>query len=148
MKKVFAISLFVFFCAEVQGQIIVNADGTHSIQSGSHIINPNGTVSVQHGPHIINSDGSVSVIHNSVIVNNNGSHSTILSPAKKDDNKDDSNSSFGLLFNQKRDKQQKKQQFHFKSRMLGAAARLDKFDAERKARKQERQLKRERLRDK
>jgi len=144
MKKVFAIFLFVLFCAKVQGQIIVNADGTHSIQHGLHIINPNGTVSVQHGPHIINSDGSVSVQHGSVIVHANGSHSTVQGLPEKDDSKDYRNHSFELLSN----KQQKNQQLHFKARMMGAAARLDRVDAERKARKQEKQLKKKRLRDK
>jgi len=129
MKKVFAICLFVLVCAKVQGQIIVNADGTHSIQHGSHIINPNGTISVQHG---------------SVIVNTNGGHSTIQGLPGKDDSKDLPNHSLELLSN----KQQKNQQLYFKSRMAGAAARLDKVDTERKARKQEKQLKKKRLRHK
>jgi len=145
MKKVFAIGLFVFFCAKVQGQIIVNADGTHSIQHGLHIINPNGTVSVQHGPHIINSDGSVSVQHGSVIVHANGSHSTAQGLLEKDDSKDHRNNSFELLSDQQRNKQQKNQQFYFKGRMAGAAAKLDRVDAQRKARKQEKQLKKKRL---
>lgn len=122
----------------------MNADGTHSIQSGSHIINPNGTISVQHGPHIINSDGSVSVQHGSVIVNANGNHSTVQGLPEKDDSKDSRNQSFELLSNQ----QQENQQFYFQSRMMGAADRLDRVDAERKARKQEKQLKKERSRGK
>lgn len=148
MKKVFVISLFIFFYVHVQGQIIVNADGTHSIQHGPHIINPNGTVSVQHGPHIINSDGSVSVKHGSVIVNTNGSHSTVLGQPEKDDNKDNRNHSLELLSNENTKKQQKSHQFYFQSRMMGTAARLDRFDAERKVRKQEKKLKKERSRDK
>ncbi|TCK85090.1 hypothetical protein [Albibacterium bauzanense] len=143
MKKVFAISLFVFFFVNVQGQIVVNADGTHSIQHGPHIINPNGTISVQHGPHIINSDGSVSVKHGSVIVNTNGSHSTILGSER-----DDSNHSLELLSNKDAEKQQKSHQFYFQSRMMGTAARLDRFDAERKIRKEEKKLKKQRLRNK
>lgn len=134
MKKIFAVSLFLFFCVKGYGQIIVNADGTHSILTGSHIINSNGTVSVQHGSHIVNSDGTVSVQHGSVIVNTNGRHSIILGPPKEDNN----NQPLDPLTN---NKQRKNQQLYFKGRMNDITSGLDRFDVKRKAKKEERRKK-------
>lgn len=140
MKKGFIIGLAMMLCSPVLGQVIINADGTHSIQHGPHIINPNGTISVQHGPHIIHPDGSISVTHGSTIVNPNGSTST-----KQELLSDDStipkhpvgepeNSSTITVSNH--------QKFHFNLRLGSAADRLDRLDAKREARRENRKLRR------
>jgi hypothetical protein len=72
MKIGISIGAFMLLCSQALGQVVVNADGTHSIQHGPHIINPNGTISVQHGPHIIHPDGKISVVHGSTIINSTG----------------------------------------------------------------------------
>lgn len=62
-------------------KVIVNPDGTHSIQTGSVIVNPNGTHSTVHGSGtnsvIVNPNGTHSVRVGSVIVNPNGSHTVV-----------------------------------------------------------------------
>ena len=138
MKTGITIGMFMLLCSQAIGQVIVNADGTHSIQHGPHIINPNGTISVQHGPHIIHPDGTISVTHGSTIVNSNGSIST-----KQEQLIDDgmatphSTQAITVSNNQK---------FTFKLRLGSIADRLDRLDSERKARKEDRKLKRKLIR--
>lgn len=45
-----------------EAQVIVNPDGTHSVQHGNIIVNPDGTHSVQHGNILVNPDGTHSII--------------------------------------------------------------------------------------
>lgn len=64
----------------VYAQVIVNPDGTHSVQHGSVIVNSDGSHSVKHGSVLVNPNGSHSVIHeqengNATIINPDGSHS-------------------------------------------------------------------------
>ncbi|MGK9117307.1 hypothetical protein [Olivibacter jilunii] len=68
--------------------VIVNQDGTISIQNGSTIISSNGSVSTVHGSIIVNADGSHSVIAGSSVINANGTVSTIALPlaSEKEDN--------------------------------------------------------------
>lgn len=58
-------------------QVIVNADGTHSVQYGNVIVNPNGTHSLIYGNVQIHSDGTHSIKQGNSIVNSNGTHSLI-----------------------------------------------------------------------
>lgn len=145
MKPGIIIGLFMLLCSAVLGQVIVNADGTHSIQHGPHIINPNGTISVQHGPHIIHSDGTVSVDHGSGIINPNGSISKkqellnddTTAPILHTEETPRFSSTVTELNNQK---------FFFNLRLGSAADRLDRLDAERKSRKEDRKLKKKLIR--
>lgn len=135
MKIGISIGAFMLLCSQALGQVVVNADGTHSIQHGPHIINPNGTISVQHGPHIIQSDGTISTTHGSTIVNPPESVSS------KQELLNANQTGQTHLAGEKLHAQSKNQGAVFKLRLGSAADRLDRFDEERKTRKEERRLK-------
>lgn len=85
MKKIHLLILFISLTTTVFAQgVIVNQDGTISIQTGSTIVNSNGSVSTVHGSIIVNSDGTHSIVAGSSIINANGSTSTITSPLLTD----------------------------------------------------------------
>lgn len=139
MKKVFAIGLFLFICAQLQAQIIINSDGTHSVQHGMHAVNLDGTISAIHGNHLIHSNGTISVIHGSTIVNPNGTvgvqHGIALN---------DNVAMVNGFFNKKGSKEsisntkfQNKQQVLFRGRMINLSFHLDKADDQEKSKKEE-----------
>lgn len=78
--------VFFYISSFAQG-VIINQNGTISVQTGSTIINSNGSISTVHGSIIVNSDGSHAVIAGSSVINANGTISTIASPllTEKDD---------------------------------------------------------------
>ncbi len=80
MKTGIIIGLLTLFCSQAFGQVIINTDGTHSVQHGPHIIHSNGTVSVQHGPHIIHPNGTISVQHGQHIIQPDGSVAVVHGP--------------------------------------------------------------------
>jgi len=76
-----------FACTEkVNGQVVVNTDGTHSIVTGNIIVNPDGTHSVKTGDVMVNPNGSHSTIHGNVLVAPDGSHSIFSNQNKNLDN--------------------------------------------------------------
>lgn len=135
MKTGITVGLFILLCSNALGQVVINADGTHSIQHGPHIINPNGTISVQHGPHIVHSDGTISTTHGSTIVNPTES----VLPKQELLNANQTGQTH--LAGEKPHAQSNNQGAIFKPRLGSAADRLDRFDEERKTRKEERRLK-------
>lgn len=141
LKTGVIIGLFMLLCGQALGQVVVNADGTHSIQHGPHIINPNGTISVQHGPHIIHSDGAISVQHGPHTIQPNGtlsvSHGLNIinsdgSNSIKHEETPQSSSTITVSNNRK---------FIFSLHLGSAADRLERLDVERKTRKEDRILK-------
>lgn len=85
MKKLYLLALSISLTTKVFAQgVIVNQDGTISIQTGSTIVNSNGSISTVHGSIVVNSDGTHSIIAGSSIINSNGSISTISSPLLSD----------------------------------------------------------------
>lgn len=142
MKQVFALGLFLFICAQSQAQIIVNSDGTHSIQHGMHAVNSDGTVSVIHGPHLIHSNGTVSVIHGSTIINPDGSIGI-----RHDKALNDNAAVTNDFFNKKNSKEsisktkfQKKQEVLYRGRMINLSSHFDRLDDQRKSNKEEKKL--------
>lgn len=91
MKKLLLLAMFISLTVTALAQgVILNNDGTISIQTGSTIINSNGSLSTIQGSFIVNSDGTQSIIAGSSVINPNGSTSTITSPLFTD--KPDENS--------------------------------------------------------
>lgn len=134
MKQLLIFCVLILSVVVLKAQIIVNPDGTHGIVAGQHVHNSDGTLSVIHGNHLIHQSGGISVIHGSHIIGQNGRTSFLTSSNESmpdifssDNRKNHSRSMLNLTF--KRNVQQ-----------------IDKLDAQRKARKQERRLKRKRQR--
>lgn len=144
MKKVFAFGLFLFFCAKSQAQIIVNSDGSHSIQHGMHAVNSDGTVSAIHGPHLIHQNGTVSVIHSPNIINSDGT-----SPLQYDNSLFNDNVAVANEFFIKEESKDyksasiflKKQQVLYRGRMINLSFQLDKIDDQRKSKRKKKSLK-------
>jgi hypothetical protein len=68
MRLLFVLAAGLWAC-HANAQVIVNADGSHS---------------VRHGNVIVGSDGKHTVVHGNVIVNPDGSHSVVLGKGNDD----------------------------------------------------------------
>lgn len=133
MKQLLVFGALIFTCSVLCGQIIVNADGTHSIVAGLHTHNSDGTVSVIHGNHLIHQNGSVSVIPGSPIIDQNDKTS-VLSRADQ--------APSTIIFWRKQKNQ---------SAMATASSafernrrQLEKLDAKKKTKNQQKRLKKQR----
>lgn len=83
MKKILLLPALIFSLNVYSQEVIVNPDGTHSIQTGSVIVNPDGTHSTVHGNVIVNPNGTHSIKAGSIIVNPNGTHSISTSESRQ-----------------------------------------------------------------
>lgn len=134
MKQLTIIFVLIFSVFVLRAQIIINPDGTHGIIAGQHVHNSDGTLSVIHGNHLIHQSGKISVIYGSHIADQNGRISSLTN----------ANEPMSDIFSSNDGKRRSKEARNLAFKRN--AQQIDKLDAQKKTRRQERRLKGKRQR--